>query len=108
MVTDLPGFRAGMLEFLAAAERDKKAIPDSLWYRDRAFGRDHAPDLAIPVRDRLLSLAGNFRSESLWVGGADIVIRGDALVALGAGPLVEEKAGFWHLEKDKRGYERLV
>jgi len=107
IVTDLPGFRAGMLEFSTVAKGDKDAAPDRLWYRDRAFGRDKAPDPAAPVPGRLASLAGNYRSPNPWFGGTDIVVRGDRLVALGDGPLVEDKAGFWRVEEDKGGYERF-
>ena len=107
IATDLPGFRAGMLEFSTVAKGDKDAAPDRLWYLDRAFGRDKVPDPATPVPARLLSLAGAYRSANPWIGGQDVVVRGDRLVALGGGPLVEEEAGFWRIEEDKGGYERF-
>lgn len=107
IVTDLPGYRDGTLEFSSTAGGNKDLDPDRLWYRDRAFGRDKAPAPATPVAARLLSLAGNYRSANPWIGGADIIVRGDRLVALGAGPLVEDKAGFWRVEEDKGGYERF-
>ena len=107
LVTDLPGFRAGTLDFSASAKGAADSVPDRLWYRDRAFGRDKVPDPATPAPARLSSLAGTYRSANPWIGGADIVVRGDRLVALGAGPLVEDKAGFWHAEEDKGAYERF-
>ena len=107
IVTDLPGYRAAVLEFSAAGNSDKNAVPDRLWYRDRAFGRDRAPDPAAAAPARLSALAGSYNSPNPWIGGAEIVVRGDRLVMLGAGPLVEDKAGFWHVEEDKGAYERL-
>ena len=106
IVTDLPGFRAATLEFSTAANGDKNAAPDRLWYRDRAFARDTMPEPATAAPARLASLAGAYNSPNPWIGGADIVVRGDRLVMLGAGPLVEDKAGYWHVEEDKGGYER--
>ena len=105
--TDLPGFRAAPLEFSAAKTGDKNAVPDRLWYRDSLFGRDKAPDKAGPPPAHLLPLIGDYRSPNPWFGSADIVARGDTLIAIGAGVLVEEKAGFWRAEDDKGGYERF-
>ncbi|PXA87567.1 hypothetical protein DMC47_31705 [Nostoc sp. 3335mG] len=106
IVTDLPGFRAADLEF-PTAKTDKDAQPDRLWYRDRAFGRDKAPEPGPVAPARLLALAGDYRSPNPWIGGTDILIREGKLVALGGGTLVEDKAGFWRLEKDPGGFERL-
>ncbi len=117
IVTDLPGYRAALLEFSSATKKDgnnddhdkndKAATPDRLWYRDRAFGRDKAPEPIAPTPARLSALAGDYRSADPWAGGVDIVTRGDRLVALGAGPLIENKAGFWQVEDDRGGYSRF-
>ncbi len=108
LMTDLSGFRAATLEFSNSKGEKENRPPDRLWYRDRAFGRIQPPVLATPtVPDRLVSLAGDYSSANPWVGGADIVVRGDRLVALGIGPLVEDAAGFWRAEEDKGGYERF-
>lgn len=106
--TDLPGFRAGPLEFTLEGKGDpKKAMPNRLWYRDVAFGRDQAPDPAPAVPDRLKPLVGDYRSANPWFGGADVVARGADLVMVGGGTLVEDRAGFWRIDEDKGGYERF-
>jgi CubicO group peptidase (beta-lactamase class C family) len=106
--TDLPGYRSAPLEFSSGSKSgDKNAAPDRLWYRDVAFGREKAPDPAKSTPQPLLAFTGDYRSPNPWFGGADIVARGDTLVALGTGVLVRDTSGFWRAEEDKGGYERF-
>jgi CubicO group peptidase (beta-lactamase class C family) len=108
LATDLPGFRAGPLEFSHAAKEAREGQPyDRLWYRDRAFARDRPPPSAVPTPSDLAALAGDYRTPNPWFGSVDVVTRGDRLVVPGLGPLVREPVGHWHAEEDKGGYERF-
>jgi CubicO group peptidase (beta-lactamase class C family) len=105
LMSNLPGWDAGPLEF-SAPGKGKDAPLDRLWYRDLALARVTAP-AAVSTPDRLAALAGKYRTNDAWVGPIDIVARGDRLEMLGYGPLIEDARGFWRLEEDAGGLERL-
>lgn len=106
LIADLPGWDAGSLEF-SASGKGKDAPLDRLWYRDIPLARDAAPPAPPPTPDRLRALAGRYRTNDQWVGAMDIVTRGDRLVLLEGGPLVEDRAGYWRMAEDAGGLERL-
>jgi hypothetical protein len=54
----------------------------------------------------LIPLAGDYLNRDPWVGGASILIRGEALWVEGAGRLID-RGDYWSLEKDPGGVERL-
>lgn len=106
LMTDLPGWDAGALEFASAA-KGKDAMLDRLWYRDILLARDAAPPSPAPTPDRLRTLTGYYHHNDPWVGALDVVARADRLWLLGAGPLVEDPRGFWRTEEDTEGLERF-
>ncbi len=105
LVTSHPAFTNGALEFSGAGHGD--AAPFTrMWWRDRLFARDTAP-AAPTVPPRLATLAGYYDSQRPWTGALDIVARGNDLVWLGAGKLLERRDGLWEVEGEDRGFERL-
>jgi CubicO group peptidase (beta-lactamase class C family) len=100
LVTDDPAFsRHG---FDAVVEDGKIA---GFWWGETLFGRD-APRPAPPPAERLRPLAGDYLNRDPWVGGASVLVRGEALVVEGLGPILDRGA-FWSAEKDVGGVERL-
>ena len=76
------------------------------WWGEAFFSRDGAR--RAPGADPALApMAGTYLNRDPWVGGADILVRGDRLVLEGGGPLVRH-GDWWSAEKDLGGVERLT
>ncbi len=91
LVSDLPGRDLHALEFVGA-----KGRRDRLWYGSTLYGRDAA--VAQPaVPPGLAALAGVYLSNDPWVGGIEVVTRGDALAMDGGGALTRAADGSWRL-----------
>ncbi len=75
------------------------------WWGGELFARDR-PRPAPPTPSRLEALAGGYLNRDPWVGKAVIHARGDRLYLEGGGWLVE-RGGWWSLEEDPGGIERL-
>lgn len=106
LMSDLPDWNGGPLEF-SSATKDRNAPFDRLWYRDVPLARAAPPPPSPPTPDRLRALTGRYRTNDPWVGAFDVVARGERLVLIGFGPLVEDKGGYWRIEEDEGGLERL-
>ncbi len=99
-VSDLPGRDTHTLDFAGITGRR-----DRLWYGDALFGRDAAvpQPVAAPA---LTGYAGVYLSNDPWIGGAEILVRGDTLVLDGGGPLRRAADGSWRFA-DPQSTERL-
>lgn len=75
------------------------------WWGENLFGRDKPAATPAPS-PALQPLAGVYLNRDPWVGGAEILVRGDRLVMEGGGPLTDH-GGWWSLDKDPGGVERL-
>jgi CubicO group peptidase (beta-lactamase class C family) len=75
------------------------------WWGETLFGRDK-PATTPPPSPALQLMAGVYLNRDPWVGGAEILVRGDRLVMEGGGPLTDH-GGWWSLDKDPGGVERL-
>jgi CubicO group peptidase (beta-lactamase class C family) len=75
------------------------------WWGQTLFGRDKAPVQPAPAA-ALKPLAGAYLNRDPWVGLADIHSRGESLVLEGGGVL-KDRGGYWSLDKDPGGVERL-
>lgn len=100
LVTDHPVLSASGLD----AVRENGAVV-GLWWGDLLLGRG-GPRAPTATPDRLRALAGVYLNRDPWVGGAQVLARGDTLWVDGVGRLVE-RGGWWSAEKDPGGVERL-
>jgi CubicO group peptidase (beta-lactamase class C family) len=75
------------------------------WWGETLFGRDK-PIAAPAPSPALAPMAGVYLNRDPWVGGAEILVRADRLVLEGGGPLTDH-GGWWSLDKDPGGVERL-
>ena len=92
---------ARALEFEGA-----KGRRDRVWVGGALFGRDSAvPQPAVP--ERLVALAGTYRSNDPWVGGTDVFARGETLVIEGAGALTPAADGSWRFADPDALTERV-
>ena len=100
LVTDHPELSGFELD---AVRRDGQVV--ALWWGETLLSRGSpSPPPATP--DALRALAGAYLNRDPWVGGARVLARGDSLWVDGVGRLVE-RAGWWSVEKDPGGVERL-
>ncbi|HWE98310.1 MAG TPA: serine hydrolase domain-containing protein [Caulobacteraceae bacterium] len=75
------------------------------WWGESLFSRDVAA--APTVRSSTLApLAGVYLNRDPWIGGAELLVRGDRLVLEGAGPLAFQD-GYWTTAREKPGVERM-
>jgi CubicO group peptidase (beta-lactamase class C family) len=88
---------------LDAVRENGKVI--GFWWGETLFGRDK-PAAAPTPSPALQPMAGVYLNRDPWVGGAEILVRGDRLVMEGGGPLTDRGA-WWSLDKDPGGVERL-
>jgi len=88
---------------LDAVREEGKVV--GFWWGEALFGRDK-PTPPPPPLAALVPLAGVYLNRDPWVGGAEILVRGDRLVMEGGGPLTDH-GGWWSLDKDPGGVERL-
>jgi CubicO group peptidase (beta-lactamase class C family) len=88
---------------LDAVRENGKVV--GFWWGEALFGRDKAAATPAPS-PALQSMAGVYLNRDPWVGGAEILVRGDRLVLEGGGPLTD-RGGWWSLDKDPGGVERL-
>jgi CubicO group peptidase (beta-lactamase class C family) len=100
LVTDHPKFARYGLD----AVRENGRLT-GFWWGEALFGRDALRQTPTPA-ERLRPLAGDYLDRDPWVGGASVLVRGEALFADGVGRLVE-RGGYWTAEKDPGGVERL-
>jgi len=101
MVTDHPR----LARFGLDAVREGDAV-SALWWGETLFTRDGAkPTPAASAA--LRPLAGVYLNRDPWVGGANVLLRGDSLVIDGAGPLVQ-RGEWWSAARDPGGVERLT
>ena len=82
-----------------------QGVVTGFWWGGVLFGRDVAPAQP-PVPDGLTRLVGAYLNRDPWVGGVNVVSRGDTLWADGLGGLVD-RGGWWSVVKDPGGVERL-
>jgi hypothetical protein len=98
--TDHPAFVSQGLD----AVRENGRIV-GYWWGETLFGRD-APRAAPKPAPALRALTGTYIDRDPWVGGIQILARGDVLVAEGIGPIID-RGGWWSAEKDVGGLERI-
>jgi CubicO group peptidase (beta-lactamase class C family) len=100
LITDHPKFARYGLDVV---RENGKVV--AFWWGETLFGRD-APRPTPPPADRLRPFGGVYLNRDPWIGGATVLVRGDTLVVDGLGPLAD-RGGWWSLEKDPGGVERL-
>jgi CubicO group peptidase (beta-lactamase class C family) len=100
LITDDPAYSRHGLD--AVVENGKVA---GFWWGETLFGRD-GPRPTPPPAERLRPLAGDYLNRDPWIGGASVLVRGDALVVEGLGPIID-RGPWWSAEKDPGGVERL-
>jgi CubicO group peptidase (beta-lactamase class C family) len=100
LITDHPRFSRYGLDVV---REDGKVV--GFWWGETLFSRDRARPAPAPA-DRLRPLAGVYLNRDPWVGGATILVRGEALVVDGLGVLVD-RGDWWSVAKDPGGIERL-
>lgn len=99
-VSNLAGRDGHALDFPAATGRR-----DRLWYGATLYGRDAAVSQPVAA-PALAALAGTYGSNDPWVGGVEVLARGDTLVMDGGGPIHRAADGSWRFA-DPLSCERL-
>lgn len=75
------------------------------WWGETVYGRDRPRARPEPSQG-LRVYAGAYLNRDPWVGGARVVVRGNALVVDGMGRLIDH-GGWWSAEKNEGGLERI-
>ena len=100
LVTDHPALSRYGLD---AVREDGRVI--GYWWGESYYGRDRLRAPPSPM-ESLRPYAGVYLNRDPWVGGGELLVRGDWLVVEGLARIVDH-GGWWASDKDPGGVERI-
>ena len=100
-VAELPPRARHALEFAGTSGRR-----DRLWWGATLYGRD-APVAQPAAPAALAALAGVYTANDPWIGGTEIIARGETLVVEGAGEIRAAPDGSWRFADPAQVTDRL-